>query len=832
MRKEDGMSVDPQDRRIVLPVSGMKCASCVGRVEKALAGMPAVEDVSVNLASGTAVIRCGEQGLDAGDAVRVVEGLGFKVPVSRIDVTVEGMRSGACARKIESVLASLPVVVDASVNASTRTAVVRYLPREGALKRIRSAVEGAGSFSVILPEGAGAREGSVTGRIEAEQLLEARMLKRRLIVAGLFSLPVMVLSMSDHWPVLALWGDETRNLILLALSCPVFFWAGAPFHLGMLRSVRHLGPDMNTLISLGTSAAFFYSVAVTVSPGRLSGGGMDAAVYYETATMIITLVLLGRLLEVRAKGKVNRAMRALMALQPRTTRVVREEGEEDLAVEDLRPGDLVLVRPGEQVPADGVVESGASSVDESMLTGESLPVDKEAGSRVAGATINSTGVLRVRVDRVGRDTVLARILRVVEEAQASKAPLQRLADRVSGVFVPVVMAVAAVTFTVWWLWGPEPAHVNAMVRAISVLIIACPCAMGLATPTAIMVGTARGAEMGVLIRNAEILEKAGRIRAVVMDKTGTLTTGELRVTEVDPAPGFGQEDLLRTAYSLERLSEHPIGRAVVSRAEADKLEPQVVEGFEAFPGRGVRGRVGGQEALLGSARFLESQGVPVGMWADRAGALQEKGRTVLFLAVGGRVAGIVAVAGVLKREAAGVVRSLKAMGLRVYMLTGDNERAAKAAAAELDLDGVLAEVLPADKAERIRLLQAEGTHVAMVGDGINDAPALVQADLGIAMGSGTDAAMESADITLMRSSLEGVPLAMELSRRTVRTIRQNLFWAFFYNTLGIPVAAGVLVPFFGFALTPVVAAAAMAFSSVSVLANSLRLRTARISLPR
>ena len=826
------MSVDPQDRRIVLPVSGMKCASCVGRVEKALAGMPAVEDVSVNLASGTAVIRCGEQGLDAGDAVRVVEGLGFKVPVSRIDVTVEGMRSGACARKIESVLASLPVVVDASVNASTRTAVVRYLPREGALKRIRSAVEGAGSFSVILPEGAGAREGSVTGRIEAEQLLEARMLKRRLIVAGLFSLPVMVLSMSDHWPVLALWGDETRNLILLALSCPVFFWAGAPFHLGMLRSVRHLGPDMNTLISLGTSAAFFYSVAVTVSPGRLSGGGMDAAVYYETATMIITLVLLGRLLEVRAKGKVNRAMRALMALQPRTARVVREEGEEDLAVEDLRPGDLVLVRPGEQIPADGVVESGASSVDESMLTGESIPVDKEAGSRVAGATINSNGVLRVRVDRVGRDTVLARILRVVEEAQASKAPLQRLADRVSGVFVPVVMAVAAVTFTVWWLWGPEPAHVNAMVRAISVLIIACPCAMGLATPTAIMVGTARGAEMGVLIRNAEILEKAGRIRAVVMDKTGTLTTGELRVTEVDSAPGFGQEDLLRTAFSLERLSEHPIGRAVVSRAEADKLEPHVVEGFEAVPGRGVRGRVGGQEALLGSARFLESQGVPVGMWADRAGVLQEKGRTVLFLAVGGRVAGIVAVAGVLKREAAGVVRSLKAMGLRVYMLTGDNERAAKAAAAELDLDGVLAEVLPADKAERIRLLQAEGTHVAMVGDGINDAPALVQADLGIAMGSGTDAAMESADITLMRSSLEGVPLAMELSRRTVRTIRQNLFWAFFYNTLGIPVAAGVLVPFFGFALTPVVAAAAMAFSSVSVLANSLRLRTARISLPR
>jgi len=827
------MSLPAEDRRIVLPVSGMKCAACVGRVEKALGGVPAVEDVSVNLASGTAWIRFADRGFDSAAAVRVVERLGFKVAASRIDLAVQGIRSEDCVRRIEAALAALPFVIQASVNRASATAVVRYLSREGALDRIRRAVEAVGRYTVVLPERSAGRETTLTGRLEAEQVLEVRRLKTRLIVAVLFSLPVMVLSMSDHGPLFVLWDEATRNLILLALSVPVFFWAGASFHVGMFRSVRHLAPDMNTLISVGTSAAFFYSVVVTLFPGPVSAEGLDAsAVYYETATMIITLVLLGRLLETRAKGKVNRAMRALMALQPRTARVVREDREEDLSVEGLMPGDLVIVRPGEQVPADGIVESGASSVDESMLTGESLPVDKEAGSRVAGATINGNGVLRVRVDRVGRDTVLARILRVVEEAQASKAPIQRLADRVSGVFVPVVMGVAAVTFAVWWLWGPEPGHVNGMVRAIAVLIIACPCAMGLATPTAIMVGTARGAGMGILVRNAETLEKAGRIGAVVLDKTGTLTTGELRVTEADAAPGFDREDLLRVAASLERLSEHPIGRAVLARAEADGLQPEAVDGFEAVPGKGVRGRVGGREALLGNLRLLDSCGVNVGPWSGRAESLEEKGRTVLFLTLAGEVAGIIGVAGVLKREAAGVVRSLKARGLKVYMLTGDNARAAAAAAGELDLDGVLAEVLPEEKAERIRRLQEQGLRVAMVGDGINDAPALVQADLGIAMGSGTDVAMESADITLMGSSLEGVPLAMELSRRTVRTIRQNLFWAFFYNTLGIPVAAGVLVPFFGFALKPSVAAAAMAFSSVSVLANSLRLRTARISLPR
>jgi len=824
------MSEPVEDRKVVLPVSGMKCASCVGRVEKALRGLPAVEDVSVNLASGTAVIRFGEKGPAVREAVKTVTGLGFVVPDSHADLTVQGMRSASCARKIESALARLPFVTEASFQSSTNTVTVRYLPREGGLNRIRRVVEGAGDYSVLVSGSPDSEDAGLSGPLEAEQLLETRRLKKRLTASWVLSLPVMVLSMGGDWPLTVRWSDPTRNLILLALASPVFFWAGAPFHRGMIRSIRHLAPDMNTLVSSGTSAAFFYSVAVTFFPGLFSGNGTEASVYYDTAVMIIALILLGRVLEARARGRVNHALRALMGLKPRVARVVLGEREQDVPVEELRPGDLVIVRPGEQIPADGVVHSGASSVDESMLTGESLPVDKEPGSRVAGATLNQAGVLRVRVDRVGRDTVLAHILRVVEEAQASKAPVQRLADRVAGVFVPVVLVLAVLTFAAWWLWGPPPSGLNAMIRAISVLIIACPCALGLATPTAIMVGTGRGAEMGILIRNAGSLEMAGKIRAVVMDKTGTLTTGELRVTEIVPGPGFSREELLRMAASMEHLSEHPIGKAVVSRAEAEGLDLCTVDSFQALPGKGLRGRVGGREALLGNLAFLESCAVPMEEWRGRAEALQEKGRTVLALALAGNTAGILAVAGVVKPEAAGVVRALKKMGLRVYMLTGDNARAASAVAGDLDLDGVLADVLPEGKADRIRQLQEQGVRVAMVGDGINDAPALVQADLGIAMGSGTDIARDSADVTLLGGSLEGVPLAVELSRRTVRTIRQNLFWAFFYNLLGIPVAAGVLVPFVGFELKPVVAAAAMAFSSVSVLTNSLRLRTARISL--
>jgi len=823
------MSAEPgnKSRKIVLPVAGMKCASCVGRVERALGSLPGVASVSVNLASGRAVLDPAGEGPAAADAVRAVEALGFSVPVGRVRLAVQGVGCASCVRKIEQSLERLPFVVGASVNLAGGTASVSILPGEGSADALVRAVEGAGSYTARALDADGEGQGPDPAAVAEEAARrEVRALGRRLAVSACLSLLVMGLSMGGAWPLVDRLGDASRNWVLLALACPVFFWAGAPFHLGLWRSVRHRSPDMNTLVSAGTSAAFFYSLAVTLRPGPLPDAA--ASVYYDTAAMIITLILLGRFLEARARGRVGRALRALMGLRPRRAWRIRDGAEEEVPAEDLRPGDRVLVRPGEQVPADGVVESGNGSVDESMITGESLPADKAPGSPVTGATINQTGVLRVRVSRVGRDTVLARILRVMEESQASKAPLQRLADRVAGVFVPVVLGIAALTFLAWWVWGPEPAALHAMVRAISVLIIACPCALGLATPTAIMVGTGRGAEMGVLIRSAESLEMAGKVRVVVMDKTGTLTTGELRVADVEPADGWSPEDLLRAAASVERLSEHPIGKAVARQAREQGLEPVPVEAFEAVPGQGVRALLqGGREGLAGTLAFLESRGVPApAPWAGRADALRDKGRTVLFLAVSGRVAGVLGISSVLKPEAAGVVRTLRGMGLRVYMLTGDNARAAAAAAGELELDGVLAEVLPEQKVEAIRRLQEGGERVAMVGDGINDAPALVQADLGIALGSGSDIAMESADVTLMGSSLEGVPQAIELSRRTVRTIRQNLFWAFFYNLLCIPVAAGVLVPVFGFALKPVVAAAAMASSSVSVVANSLRLRRA------
>ena len=585
---------------------------------------------------------------------------------------------------------------------------------------------------------------------------------------------------------------------------------------------------MNTLVSIGTATAFFYSALVTLRPGLFAVDRFSPFVYYDTATMIITLILVGRTLEARAKGKARQSLRSLMGLQPRSARRIRNGHEEEIPVENVCVEDCLLVRPGERIPVDGVVIEGASSVDESMLTGESLPVEKVPGCQVVGATINQNGTLRIRVEKVGIDTVLAQIVRVVQEAQASKAPVQRLVDRVAAVFVPLVLLVAITTFSIWWIWGPEPNGLNAMLHAIAVLIIACPCALGLATPTAIMVGTGRGAELGILIKSAESLETAGKVQAIVLDKTGTLTRGRPEVSEIELSGGVSHEELLQYAASLEKMSEHPIGRAVLREAERRAVPLLPVESFENLPGRGLRAEIKGREVLLGNRVLMESQGVPLGEWLDKADPLFSKGRTVMFLALDRKVLGLLAAADALKEEAADSVRELKALGLEVTMLTGDNARVAATVASDLALDGVIAEVLPQDKAARISDIQKAGKQVCMVGDGINDAPALVQADLGIAMGTGTDIAIESADVALMGPSLKGVPLAIRLSRRTLRTIRQNLFWAFVYNLIGIPVAAGVLAPCCGISLKPVYAAAAMAFSSVSVVTNSLRLRRMRI----
>jgi Cu+-exporting ATPase len=769
-----------------------------------------------------------ETGVKTRGAVAQVRKAGSNRATARADLAIQGMGCASCVQKVEKAVKGLPFVVDAQVNLATLRASVTYVPTGAAREEIRRAVEGAGSYQAVLMPEDGLADRDVTDEIERSEQREALGLRRRLWTALFFSCLVMVISMGDMLPFLEIKDREVRNLLLLLLASPVFFWAGAPFHMGLVSSIRHRTADMNTLVSIGTATAFFYSALVTLRPGLFAVDRFSPFVYYDTATMIITLILVGRTLEARAKGKARQSLRSLMGLQPRSARRIRNGHEEEVPVESVCVGDHLVVRPGERIPVDGVVIEGASSVDESMLTGESLPVDKAPGCKAVGATINQNGTLRIRAEKVGTDTVLAQIVRVVQEAQASKAPVQRLVDRVAAVFVPLVLLVAVLTFASWWSWGPEPKGLNAMLHAIAVLIIACPCALGLATPTAIMVGTGRGAELGILIKSAESLETAGKVQAIVLDKTGTLTRGRPEVSEIKPFGSLSQEELLQYAASLEKMSEHPIGRAVVREAERRAVQLLPVESFENLPGRGLRAEIKGRKVLLGNRVLMESQGVPLGKWLDEADPLFAKGRTVMFLALDREVLGMLAAADALKEEAADSVRELKTLGLEVTMLTGDNARVAATVASDLALDGVIAEVLPHEKAARISDLQKEGKQVSMVGDGINDAPALVQADLGIAMGTGTDIAIESADIALMGPSLKGVPLAIRLSRRTLRTIRQNLFWAFVYNLVGIPVAAGVLAPCCGISLKPAYAAAAMAFSSVSVVTNSLRLRRMRI----
>jgi len=621
------------------------------------------------------------------------------------------------------------------------------------------------------------------------------------------------------------WPMETRYIAMFLLATPIQFWAGWQFYRGAWLAARHFTTNMNTLIAVGTSAAYLYSAFITFFPDAVRVAGIVPEAYYDTSTIIIGLILMGRYLEARAKGQTSEAIKKLMGLAPRTARVIRDGVEADLPLEQVQVGDVIRVRPGDKVPVDGVVLEGHSSVDESMLTGESLPVEKEAGSTVIGATINKTGSFTFRATRVGRDTALAQIVRLVEEAQGSKAPIQRLADQISSYFVPVVLALAALTFVVWFAFGPEPRFTFALVSLIAVLIIACPCALGLATPTAIMVGTGKGAEYGVLIRGGEALEGAHKVNAIVLDKTGTLTRGKPSVTDVVATDGISENELLRLAASAERGSEHPLGEAIVSRANELGLRLASTSSFNAVAGHGIAATVEGRNLLLGNARLMAEHKIDFNGLGDRAEALALQGKTPMFIAADGQSVGLVAVADTLKPESAEAVRELQALGLEVWMLTGDNEATARAIAERVGITNVMAEVLPEQKSAKVKELQSQGKVVAMVGDGINDAPALAQADLGVAIGTGADVAMEASDITLVGGDVRGVVTAIALSRRTIGTIRQNLFWAFIYNVVLVPVAAGLLFPLFGLLLNPIMAAAAMAMSSVSVVTNSLRLRS-------
>ena len=743
------------------------------------------------------------------------------VEESRVDFPVKGMHCAACVGKVERALQGVPGVDRAAVNLATERATVWLDPEQARLPALRTAVAAAG---YTVPEETAATP-EAADRERVERAHDDRRLRRRLLVGVALSVPVLLGSMPTVFP----WAPEfLRNpWVLLALTTPVQFWVGAPFHVAFVKELRHRSASMNTLVSIGTGAAYFFSLAVTLWPHRFMATG--AMPYYEASALLITFLVLGRWLEARARGGTSDAIRRLLALQPRTARVLRAGGEVDVPIASVVAGDRLRVRPGERVAVDGIVEEGGSSVDESMLTGESLPVEKGPGASVVGGSVNRTGSFSFRATRVGADTVLARIIRLVEEAQGSKAPIQRLADRVAAVFVPIVLGIAALTFVAWWLFGPEPAVFHALASAVGVLVIACPCAMGLATPTAIMVATGRGAELGVLIRSAEALEVLHRAEVVVLDKTGTLTEGRPVVTDAMPlseAPGTADE-LLALAAAAEQGSEHALGEAIVAAAKAQGLALPPVSSFQAIPGQGVDALAPDGRILLGNRRLMESRGIELGPLTERAEALAAAGKSSVFVAFGGEVLGLIAVADTLKPTAREAVAALVARGLEVVMLTGDSRVVAEAVAREAGITRVLAEVLPADKAAEIKRLQQGGRVVAMVGDGINDAPALAQADVGIAMGSGTDVAIEAADVTLMRGDLRGVVTAIDLSRRTIRVIRQNLAWAFGYNLVLIPVAAGVLYPVAGILLSPLLAGAAMALSSVSVVLNSLRLRRFR-----
>jgi Cu+-exporting ATPase len=832
--------------KISLPVEGMTCAACVGHVENALKGVPGVVDASVNLGTEKASVEFDSAEVQfqvLGDAV---SGAGYKLGTQSASLNIGGMTCSACVSHIENALREVPGVAEANVNLGVERASVEFVPGMVELSDLQAAVEGAG-YRVEGFNDSGDQERELE---RLSKVKEIRELRNRLVFAGTGAI-LLFLGTFDAFPwVSNLMARSYYPFLLWALATPVQFWAGSTFYTSGLGALKHRTSNMHTLIALGTTVAYGYSVTVVLldafSPGVLADSGIEAKVYFDTAAIIVALILLGRFLEAGARGRTSEAIRRLIGLRPTSARVLRGGSEIDIPVEQVVIGDTVLVRPGEKIPVDGLVTDGYSAVDESMLTGESMPVEKVPGEKVFGATINSNGALYFEATQVGGETVLAQIIKLVEEAQGSKAPIQRLADQVASYFVPAVIIASLAAFAFWMLLGPAPALTFSTLVLVSVLIIACPCALGLATPTAIIVGTGKGAEHGVLIKQAEALEVAHKVDTVVLDKTGTLTTGKPVVTDVIVADGSGasERDLLFLAASAERGSEHPLGEAIVMEAQARGLTLESVSGFQAIPGRGISAQVDGREVKFGNLTLMEDSGVPLNGLTEQASELASQGKTPMFLASDGRAMGLIAVADTVKPEASEGLARLRRMGLEVVMLTGDNIQTAHAIAGQLGVEWVEAEVLPQDKAAVIKRLQAEGRVVAMVGDGINDAPALAQADVGLAMGSGTDVAMESADITLMRSDVNGVATALELSRQTIRTIKQNLFWAFFYNVMLIPVAAGVLYPVFqgvggvpgsldfffgeqGF-LNPALAALAMAFSSVTVVTNSLRLRRAKV----
>lgn len=793
--------------KVSFQIQGMTCAACAGKIERALSKINGVSKANVNLAMEKASIEYDPAIVGVDDFNEKIAELGYAIVAEKVDLKISGMTCAACAAKIERKLNSLPGVTKATVNQATEKASIAYFPSTISAGDIKQAVEKLGYQAAM-----------VNDKLDADKEREAREKEIRrqkayFTFSAVLSLPLAFYMFAElfKWT----WVPELifHRYFQLALATPIQFIAGAQFYKDAYYALKNKSANMSVLVALGTSAAYFFSLAVTFWGEQI--GAMH--VYYETSAIIITLIILGKMLEAIAKGKTSEAIKKLMGLQAKTARVVRDGKEQELPIEEVVVGDLIMVRPGEKIPVDGVIEEGYSTIDESMLTGESIPVDKKTGDTVIGATINKHGTFKFAATKIGKDTVLAQIIKVVEEAQGSKAPIQRMADIISAYFVPVVIGIAVLTVLLWYL-VLDPGNFNrAIINFTAVLVIACPCALGLATPTSIMVGTGKGAENGILIKGGEHLENAHKLHTVVLDKTGTITKGEPEVTDIFSFNAMPAKELLRLAAIVEKASEHPLGEAITKRGKEVFGElPDALE-FTAIPGRGVEAKVDGKAILIGTRKLMKEKNIPVDQIEEKMSELENQGKTAMIMAMENSIAAVIAVADTVKENSREAIRELQEMGIEVVMITGDNKRTAQAIAKQVGITHVLAEVLPEDKANEVEKLKAQGKKVGMVGDGINDAPALATADVGLAIGTGTDVAMEAADITLMRGDLRGIPASIKLSRATMRNIKQNLFWALIYNTLGIPIAAAGL-------LNPVIAGGAMAFSSVSVVSNALRLK--------